>query len=68
MTAVATLPPNASLGQRLSGLESGQRMRLAVGAVIAIAIVIAGIVMGSTPDWRVQIGRASCRERVCYVV
>jgi flagellar M-ring protein FliF len=53
MTAVATLPPNASLGQRLSGLESGQRMRLAVGAVIAIAIVIAGIVMGSTPDWRV---------------
>jgi flagellar M-ring protein FliF len=53
MTAVATLPPNASLGQRLSGLESGQRMRLVLGAVVAIAIVIAGIVMGSTPDWRV---------------
>ncbi|MEP6971811.1 MAG: flagellar basal-body MS-ring/collar protein FliF, partial [Betaproteobacteria bacterium] len=53
MTAVATLPPNATLANRLSGLESGQRMRLAIGAVIAIAIVIAGIVMGSTPDWRV---------------
>lgn len=53
MTAVATLPSNPSLGQRLSGLESGQRMRLVLGAVVAIAIVIAGIVMGSTPDWRV---------------
>ena len=53
MNAVATLPANATLTQRLSGLESGQRMRLAIGAVIVAAIVIAGIVLGGKPDWRV---------------
>ncbi|HQZ06887.1 MAG: flagellar M-ring protein FliF [Rhodoferax sp.] len=50
---VATLPANVTLTQRLSGLGTGQRMRLAIGAVIAVAIVIAGIVMGGSPDWRV---------------
>jgi flagellar M-ring protein FliF len=53
MNAVATLPANVTLTQRLSGLESGQRMRMAIGAVIVAAIVIAGVVMGGSPDWRV---------------
>ncbi len=53
MNAVATLPPPVTLNQRLSGLESGQRMRLAFGAAVILAIVIAGVVMGSKPDWRV---------------
>jgi len=53
MTAIATLPPTVTLNQRLSGLESGQRMRLAFGALVILAIVIGGVVMGSKPDWRV---------------
>ncbi len=53
MTAVATLPPPVTLNQRLSGLESGQRMRLALGALVIVAIIIAGVVLGSKPDWRV---------------
>jgi len=53
MNAVATLPPPVTLNQRLSGLESGQRMRLAFGALVILAIVIAGVVLGSKPDWRV---------------
>ncbi len=52
-TAIATLPPPVTLTQRLSGLEPGQRMRLAFGVVVILAIVIAGVVMGSKPDWRV---------------
>ena len=53
MTAVATLPPPATLSQRLSGLESGQRMRLVFGSVVILAIVIAAIVFGNQSDWRV---------------
>ncbi len=53
MTAVATLPTPVTLTQRLSGLESGQRKRLAFGVAVILAIVIAGVFLGSKPDWRV---------------
>ncbi len=53
MTAVATITTNPSLPERLAALESGQRMRLAMGAVLLVAIVIAGVMLGKQTEWRV---------------
>jgi flagellar M-ring protein FliF len=53
MSAVATVPLNPTLGQRLSGLDQGQRMRLALGVLLFVAIGIVGLVMGRQAEWRV---------------
>jgi len=53
MSAVATLPVNATLLQRFNGLEQGPRMRLILGVVLFVAIAVAGLVMGRQADWRV---------------
>ncbi len=53
MSAVATLPVNATLVQRFNGLEHGQRMRLILGVVLFVAIAVAGLVMGRQAEWRV---------------
>ncbi|MEO7938951.1 MAG: flagellar basal-body MS-ring/collar protein FliF [Burkholderiaceae bacterium] len=53
MTAVATLPANPSLTDRLGSLESGQRMRLAMGAVLLVALVIGGVLLGGRTEYRV---------------
>lgn len=53
MPAVATIPVNPNLGQRLTALDQGQRMRLALGGALFVAIVIIGLVMGRQTEWRV---------------
>lgn len=53
MTAVATVSASPTLSERLGSLESGQRMRLAVGAVLLVALAIGGMILGGQPDWRV---------------
>ncbi|MDO8284767.1 MAG: flagellar basal-body MS-ring/collar protein FliF [Rhodoferax sp.] len=53
MPAVATLPVNPTLAQRLAGLDQGQRMRLALGVVLFVAIGVIGLVMGRQAEWRV---------------
>jgi len=53
MTAVATVSANPSMTERLGALESGQRMRLAMGAVLLVALVIGGVLLGGTTEWRV---------------
>lgn len=53
MSAVATIPVNPSLAQRLAGLDQGQRLRLAMGIVLFVAIGIIGLVMGRQAEWRV---------------
>ena len=53
MSAVATIPLNPTIGQRLAGLDQGQRMRLALGAVLFVAIGVVGLVMGRQAEWRV---------------
>ena len=53
MSAVATLPVNPTLAQRLAGLDQGQRLRLAIGIVLFVAIGIVGLVMGRQAEWRV---------------
>jgi flagellar M-ring protein FliF len=53
MTAVATLSANPSLPERLAALESGQRMRLGVGAILLLAVIIAGVMFSRQADWKV---------------
>lgn len=53
MSAVATVPVNPTLAQRAAGLDQGQRLRLALGVVLFVAIGIIGLVMGRQAEWRV---------------
>ena len=53
MSAVATIPVNPTFAQRLAGLDQGQRLRLAIGIVLFVAIGIIGLVMGRQAEWRV---------------
>lgn len=53
MTAAATIPVNLSFADRLSGLDRGQMLRLALGVALFVAIGIIGLVMGRQAEWRV---------------
>lgn len=53
MPAVATIPLNPTIAQRLSALDQGQKLRLALGVVLFVAIGIVGLVMGRQAEWRV---------------
>lgn len=53
MQAVATVPVNPTIGQRLAAMDQGQRMRLALGVLLFVAIGIVGLVMGRQAEWRV---------------
>jgi flagellar M-ring protein FliF len=53
MQDVATIPLNPTIAQRMAGLDQGQKIRLAVGAVLFVAIGIIGLVMGRQAEWRV---------------
>ncbi len=53
MADVATIPLNPTVGQRLAGLDQGQRLRLALGIVLFVAIGVVGLVMGRQAEWRV---------------
>jgi len=53
MSAVATIPLNPTIAERVAGLDQGQRLRLALGVVLFVAIGIIGLVMGKQAEWRV---------------
>jgi flagellar M-ring protein FliF len=53
MSAVAPLSLNPTIGQRMAALDQGQRLRLALGVVLFVAIGIMGLVMGRQSEWRV---------------
>ncbi len=53
MSAVAPIPVNPTIAQRLAALDQGQRLRLALGVVLFVAIGIVGLVMGRQAEWRV---------------
>ncbi|WP_210542266.1 flagellar basal-body MS-ring/collar protein FliF [Rhodoferax sp. PAMC 29310] len=53
MVTASAIPLNPSLAGRLSGLDQSQRLRLALGVVLFLAIGIIGIVMGRQAEWRV---------------
>ncbi|MBN9412055.1 MAG: flagellar M-ring protein FliF [Burkholderiales bacterium] len=51
--AVAPNAASAPWSNRFAGLNPGQRMKLAIGAALLVAIAVAAIVLGRQPDWRV---------------
>jgi flagellar M-ring protein FliF len=53
MTAAVAFPVNPSFFQRLAGLDQAQKLRLALGVVLFVAIGIVGLVMGRQAEWRV---------------
>ena len=53
MSAVTAIPVNPTLAQRFAALDQSQRMRLALGVVLFVAIAIVGMVMGRQADYRV---------------
>lgn len=53
MSAVAPIPVNPTIAQRMAALDQGQRLRLALGVVLFVAIGIVGLVMGRQAEWRV---------------
>lgn len=53
MSTVASLPVNATFGQRLSALSQGQRLRLAAGIVLFVVIGVVGVMMGRQAEWRI---------------
>jgi len=52
-TALTAIPVNPTFGQRLTGLDRAQRVRLGVGIVLFLAIGIIGLMMGRQAEWRV---------------
>ncbi len=53
MTAAPAIPLNPTLNERLSAMNSGQKMRLAVGIVLLVAVGLTGLLMGRDAEWRV---------------
>ena len=53
MSTTVTVPVNPTLSQRFVAMDRGQRLKLALGVVLFVAIGIAGLVMGRQADWRV---------------
>lgn len=53
MSAVPAIPVNPSLPQRLAALDQGQRLRLALGLALFVAVAIVGLVMSRQQEWRV---------------
>jgi flagellar M-ring protein FliF len=53
MTAAVAFPVNPSFFQRLAGLDQAQKLRLALGVALFVAIGIVGLVMGRQAEWRV---------------
>ncbi|MDT8992902.1 flagellar basal-body MS-ring/collar protein FliF [Curvibacter sp. APW13] len=62
MQDVASLPAPSGIGQRLAGLDRGQRLRLAVGVVLFVAIAVAGLVLGRQAEWRVLFSNLSDKD------
>lgn len=62
MQDVATLPAPSGIGQRLAALDRGQRMRLAVGVILFVAIAVAGLVLGRQAEWRVLFSNLSDKD------
>ncbi len=53
MSAIATIPVNPTLSQRFTAMDQSQRIKLALGIVLFVAIAVAGMVLGRQADWRV---------------
>ena len=53
MATAPAIPINLSFSDRIARLEPAQRLRMAVGVALLIAIGVIGLVMGRQAEWRV---------------
>lgn len=53
MATAPAIPLNPTLPQRLAALDQGQKLRLALGVALFMAVAIAGLFMGRQAEWRV---------------
>ena len=53
MTAATAIPLNPTLNERLSAMTQGQKMRLAAGVILLVAVGLVGLIMGRDAEWRV---------------
>jgi flagellar M-ring protein FliF len=56
------LPVNPTLSQRFAVLERGQKMRLAVGLALVVAVIVAAVMMNSKTEWRVLFSGLSDKD------
>lgn len=56
------LPANPTLSQRFAVLERGQKMRLAVGLALVVAVIVAAVMMNSKTEWRVLFSGLSDKD------
>jgi len=62
MSTAPAIPVNPTLTQRLAALDQGQKLRLALGAALFVAIAIIGLVMGRQAEWRVLYANLSDKD------
>ncbi|MDH5708202.1 MAG: flagellar basal-body MS-ring/collar protein FliF [Hylemonella sp.] len=62
MADVPVIPVNPTLSQRLAMLDGGQRLRLAFGVLLFVAIGVTGLVMGRQAEWRVLFANLSDKD------
>lgn len=53
MAAAPAIHVNPTLSERLSGLDQAQRLRMALGLALLVAVGVIGLVMGRQAEWRV---------------
>lgn len=61
-TSPMALPANPTLSQRFAVLERGQKMRLAVGLALVVAVILAAVMMNSKTEWRVLFSGLSDKD------
>lgn len=62
MSTAPAIPVNPTLTQRLAAMEPGQKLRLALGAALFVAVAIIGLVMGRQAEWRVLYANLSDKD------
>jgi flagellar M-ring protein FliF len=69
LTPMNPVPPsptamsaNPTLAQRFAALERGQKMRLAAGVAVVVAIILGALLMNNKTDWRVLFSGLSDKD------
>lgn len=62
MSAVPAIPVNPTMTQRLTALDKGQRLRLALGLALLVVVAVVGIVMSRQQEWRVLYANLSDKD------
>ncbi|WP_242671273.1 flagellar basal-body MS-ring/collar protein FliF [Hylemonella gracilis] len=56
------LPVNPTLSQRFAVLERGQKMRLAAGLAVIVAVILGALLMNNKTEWRVLFSGLSDKD------